>query len=70
MNPTADSADELAAFPEDELSQFELHVARRADELVKQHGSGLRRDMEFWLQAEQEMLKARGDLPTSAPACG
>jgi len=70
VNPSADSADDLSAFPEDELSQFELHVARRADELVKLYGSGPGRDMDFWLQAEQEMLKDRGDSPTSAHACG
>jgi hypothetical protein len=69
MNPTAIPADNPAPFPEDELSQFELHVARRADELARMNGPSLSRDLEFWLQAERELLQAPGDLPPSLQAC-
>ncbi len=52
------AAPSLALAPLDELTQLELSVAQRADELMKLHrDAGERRD--FWLEAEVEILEAR-----------
>jgi hypothetical protein len=42
--------------PEDELFQFELRVAQRADQLAAKLGTGPERDRECWQQAEREEL--------------
>ena len=52
------SADDVS-FADDELSQLELFVARRADELARLSGSQLNRNLEYWLQAEGEMRRVR-----------
>lgn len=44
---------------EEDLLRLEIRIARRADELSRS-GSGVReRDLEHWLQAEREVLRAR-----------
>ncbi len=61
----------LALAPLDELTQLELSVAQRADELMRlDAGSGTSRD--FWREAEAEVLEAklglgirRMDLPAA-----
>ena len=43
-------------FPSDELSQLELRIARRADELARTQNYDPAQD--FWQQAERELLTA------------
>jgi hypothetical protein len=43
-------------FPSDELSQMELRIARRADELARTQNYDPAQD--FWQQAERELLTA------------
>jgi len=57
-NPSVSSVDDVS-FADDELSQLELLVARRADELARLSGSQLNRSLEYWLQAEGEMRRER-----------
>lgn len=53
MNPLpAPTASPLLDHPADELTQLELQIARRADELA---GAG-ERSPSSWLQAEREVL--------------
>jgi hypothetical protein len=44
---------------EDDLSQLQLEVAHRADELWRREGNGRGSDVEFWLQAEREVIEHR-----------
>lgn len=43
-------------FSDAELLQLELRVAQRADTLSRESGGVRGRDLEHWLQAEQEIL--------------
>lgn len=38
------------------LEYVQTLVARRADEILSEHGGGAGRDLESWLQAEQEIF--------------
>jgi hypothetical protein len=40
----------------DELGQWELRIAQRADQLAAQTERGRDHDLENWLQAEREVL--------------
>jgi hypothetical protein len=51
--PTTAQPD-LLDFPHDSLSQLELRIARRADELARIPGRREQRD--FWIEAEREVL--------------
>jgi hypothetical protein len=44
----------------DELSQFELSVARRADEIAHADGNQTIFNLHCWLLAETEVCRARG----------
>jgi hypothetical protein len=57
-------ASATAVFNEDDrLMQLELRVAQRADKLSQESGNVRGRDLEHWLQAEQDIFercRARG----------
>lgn len=58
MNPTALREDLLMSVPPtDELMQWELRIAQRADELAAQAENGHKQDLIYWLQAEREVLE-------------
>lgn len=40
----------------DELAQWELRIAQRADQLAAKTERGRNQDLENWLQAEREVL--------------
>ena len=44
---------------DDDLSQLEMQVAHRADELWRNEGQGRGSDLEFWLKAEREVVERR-----------
>jgi hypothetical protein len=53
MNPAERKAD----LPiDDPLLELELRVAWRADEISHESGGGRDKDLEYWLQAEREVL--------------
>jgi hypothetical protein len=56
----------LHTLPDDELFQVEQKIARRADDLMRQPGSGPGHALECWLQAEREIWGAIAavDAPT------
>ena len=57
MNTPELDASATAVLPEDDrLLQLELRVAQRADELSQKNGNVRGRDLEHWLQAEQEIF--------------
>ena len=51
----------------DELMQWELWVAHRADELAQKTTPGRDHDLECWLQAEHELLSRLHGLPVQTP---
>jgi hypothetical protein len=53
-----DSANQEAIFPlpEDELTQLQLKVAQRADQISPKVPSTPERDLGYWLEAEREFL--------------
>jgi hypothetical protein len=54
MNSAAHTAD--PASDTEAVDELLLWVAQRADQLAQKTASGRERDLENWLQAEQEML--------------
>jgi hypothetical protein len=52
----------ISALVMDELLQWELRVAQRADELATQASHGRDEDLRYWLQAEREVLVDGGGL--------
>ena len=54
MNPIPATAADL--LPADQLAQWELRVAQRADELAKKSPPGRNHDLASWLEAEREAL--------------
>jgi hypothetical protein len=61
MPPTSDVS------PPDELMEWELRVAQRADQLAAKNSGGREQDLEYWLQAEREVL---AQLPLSTTGLG
>jgi len=45
-----------SALTEDELFGLELRVAKRADEIAQTGARGMSHDVEYWLQAERDVL--------------
>ena len=59
MNPADQNPDpSLTVFADDPLLALELRVASRADQLSLKFGGGRDKDkdLEYWLQAEREVL--------------
>jgi hypothetical protein len=57
MNPTAVCEEPVLDLPPmDELMQWELRIAQRADQLVAGAGEKREKDLVYWLQAEREVL--------------
>lgn len=48
-----------SAVIDDELTQIELRIARRADELVRAQEASARSTAEFWTRAENEIWSDR-----------
>ncbi len=46
----------VSALTEDGLLGLELKVAKRADEIAQTGPRGMFRDIEYWLQAERDVL--------------
>jgi hypothetical protein len=59
MNTAHEDSHAPASGLEDELSQLQLQVALRADELWRNSGRGRGSDLEFWLRAEREVMEKR-----------
>ena len=57
MNTPKPDVSTLGVFSEDDLLQLELKVAQRADKLSLESGSVRGKDLEHWLQAEQDILE-------------
>ena len=58
LAPSAAPASLSDSFLDDPLFQLQIRVARRADELAMQAGSGREMDLRSWQQAEREVLEA------------
>ena len=57
MNPADHNPDSpFTVFSDDALLALELRVASRADQLSQKFGGGRDKDLEYWLQAEREVL--------------
>ena len=57
MNPADHNQDPYpTVFADDALLALELRVASRADQLSLEFGGGRDKDLEYWLQAEREVL--------------
>jgi hypothetical protein len=57
MKTPPPEASATIVFTEDDLLQFELKVAQRADALSQETGRTRGKDLEHWLQAEREILE-------------
>jgi len=58
--------DQNAEFPADALSQLQLRVARRADELVRDSKVATPLNLHCWFAAESELIEGAGpedDVP-------
>jgi hypothetical protein len=57
--------DQSVEIPTDELSQLQLRVARRADELARDGNMGASLGLHCWLLAESELIdgRTRGEDP-------
>lgn len=63
MNPQESSEETGISFPlTDELAQWELRIAQRADQLAANTQHSRNQDLENWLQAEREVLAGIGAL--------
>ncbi len=62
MRPAKKRTQVSAAFPEGDLLQLELRIAKRADKLWRRGGCPSGRDLILWLQAESEVLEGYGVL--------
>jgi hypothetical protein len=62
MTTPQQTAGEAAVSTEDELLQLQLKVAQRADKLAQENGSVRGRDLQHWLQAEQDILERGAGL--------
>jgi hypothetical protein len=56
MDSASQEADASAPLPSDELTQLQLKVAQRADQISQKNGGARERDKEYWLEAEREFL--------------
>jgi hypothetical protein len=56
MNRSVPTPTSFAPTTEDELMDFQLRVARRADELSQSRGRHTQSDLERWLDAERDVL--------------
>jgi hypothetical protein len=54
--PDQDASAAIVSIDDDRLLQLELRVAQRADKLAEASGRIRGKDLEHWLQAEQEVL--------------
>jgi Protein of unknown function (DUF2934) len=54
--PEPDASAAIVSHDDDRLLQLELKVAQRADKLAEASGRSRGKDLEHWLQAEQEIL--------------
>jgi hypothetical protein len=57
MRPAKSRTQTPVAFPEGDLLQLELRIAKRADKLRKRGGCQSVSDLILWLQAESEVLE-------------
>ena len=62
MNSKAPGPNLLNAVPDDPLSQLELRVAKRADELARIGGAGTGTDLAYWMRAEREVFEGQSGL--------
>jgi hypothetical protein len=53
----------------DEFQQVQTLIARRADELSQSGPKGQAHDLEYWLQAEQEVLGLDPNCPSPDSVC-
>ena len=56
MTTDSDQQEANPALPEDELTQLQLKVAQRADQISQKVRSTQERDLGYWLEAEREFL--------------
>lgn len=60
MNTTEDNIAPEAEVSDEALFDLELRISRRADELAKAATSGNERGLEYWLQAERDIMAEQG----------
>jgi hypothetical protein len=56
MNTTEDKTAPAAEILDEALFDLELRISRRADELAKAAASNRERGLEYWLQAERDIM--------------
>lgn len=56
MNTTEDKIAPAAELSDEALFLLELRISRRADELAKTAASNSERGLEYWLQAERDIM--------------
>jgi len=56
MNTTEDTITPAAELSDEALFDLELRISRRADELAKAAASNRERSLEYWLQAERDIM--------------
>ena len=56
MNTKDDKITPAAELSDEALFDLELRISRRADELAKALASNRERALEYWLQAERDIL--------------
>ena len=56
MNTTDDKIAPAAELSDEALFDLELRISRRADELAKAAPSNRERSLEYWLQAERDII--------------
>jgi hypothetical protein len=56
MYTNTDTTASAAEFSDQALFDLELRISRRADELAKAAASDGQRSLEYWLQAERDII--------------
>jgi hypothetical protein len=56
MNTTEDKNAPAAELTDEALFDLELRICRRADELAKASASNREHSLEYWLQAERDIM--------------
>lgn len=62
-NPESSEESGISVPLTDELAQWELRIAQRADQLAATTERGRNHDLENWLQAEREVLAGLAKSP-------
>jgi hypothetical protein len=57
----------IPSIPADPLTEIELRIARRADELARECEVHTSMDLQCWLRAEAEILRSSKDVSFAPP---